>query len=134
MSRLIQITYFVNPYCFYFKYTDDLHNEEFAEFEEKISKHARHQLGVTTDYTPKRGNIVAAFQCDWGKWVRAKVRSNITNVQSYELWAVDYGKVFWTSHKNIVQLPQHLIDRVPIVHQGSLYGICPSKRVIKTQF
>lgn len=131
MSHSIHINYFLNPYCFYFKFDNDLHNEDLQHLEDEISKYARDQIKELTEpVTVSTGDTVAAYEISWGKWVRAHVRYYDDRFKYYQLWAIDHGKLFRTGNRNVIVLPQHLIDKkVKGVARGSLYSVCPSELV-----
>lgn len=131
MTKIIHINYFRDPHCFYFKFDDDLHDNDLQRLEDRISKYARDEVQKQSEQASfKAGDFVAAHEISWGKWVRAIVRSDIPNFDCLELWAFDHGKLFRTAHKNVVPLPQHLIDeKVNGVHRGSLYGVSPANLV-----
>lgn len=127
MARIIHIMNFINPHCFFFKFDDDLHDSQLQNLEDEISTFARSKVNESIKYTPKKGDIVAAYEISWGKWIRAEVRINLNKFERCQLWAIDHGKHFQTAYKNIVQMPQHLIDReAKGVHQGSIFGISPA--------
>lgn len=132
MSRVIHISYFLNPYCFYFKFDDDLHDEGLQCLEDEISKFARDKVRQCSD---KRGSVtvgdtVAAYVIPWGKWVRSIVQRNLNSLKSFELWAVDHGKKFRAAYENVVKLPEDMANKSVIgVHRGSLYGVSPAKLV-----
>lgn len=131
MSKIIHINYFRDPHCFYFKFDDDLHDSELQRLEDQISKYAQNKVQHQTEpSTLQPGDYVAAYEISWGKWVRAIVRGDISKFNCLQLWAVDHGKLFRTANKNVVSLPQHLIDvEVKSVHRGSLFGISPANLV-----
>lgn len=129
MSRIIHVNHFFDPHCFYFKFDDDLHDQDLQRLEDELSKNAREKLIDQNEpivYTPD--DIVAAYEISWSKWVRASVRGYDEHFQCYQLWAIDHGKLFRTQPKNIVPLPEHLVDtKVRGAVRGSLNGISPSK-------
>lgn len=132
MSKVIHISYFLNPYCFYFKFDDDLHDEGLQSLEDKISKYARDEIRKDSD-SPESivvGNTVAAYVIPWGKWVRSVVQCDLNSLKCYELWAVDHGKKFRAAYKNVVKLPEDMAkENVIGVYRGSLYGVSPAKLV-----
>lgn len=132
MSKVIYISYFLNPYCFYFKFDDDLHDDGLQCLEDNISKYARKKTGQNNDENPSIavGDTVAAYVIPWSKWVRAVVRCDLDRLKCYELWAIDHGKKFRTAYKNVIELPEHLANENVIgVHRGSFYGVSPAKLV-----
>lgn len=130
MSRIIHVTHFVNPYCFYFKFDDDLHDDMLQDLEIEISNCARRKIGKNAQFKPVDGDIVAAFVTSWSKWVRAQLRANLVDFERYELWAIDHGKMFETEYNNVVPLPDELIQRnVKGVSQGCIHGIHPARLV-----
>lgn len=130
MSRIIHITHFVSPHCFYFKFDDDLHDNQLQDLEIEISKHARQKINENIEFKPADGDIVAAFVTKWSKWIRAQLRANLVDFERYELWSIDHGQIFQTQYKNVIPLPQNLIEReVKGVHQGCIHGISPAKLV-----
>lgn len=138
MAKTIYISYFLNPYCFYFKFDDDLHNEDLQCLEDKISKYARDEMRQNNDEKASIavGDTVAAYVVPWGKWVRSIiVRCDLNRSKCYELWAIDHGKKFRTAYRNVVKLPEDLANESVIgVHRGSLHGISPAKLVIISLF
>lgn len=129
MSKIVHITHFIDPHCFYFKFDDDLHDPQLQSLEDEITKFARNKE-TESNVTFNVGDTVAAYQIAWGKWVRAEVRANLTEFERCHLWAIDHGKHFQTTYKNIIALPQHLIDMVTKgVHRGSIYGANPGRLV-----
>lgn len=134
MSKVIYISHFLNPYCFYFKFDDDLHDDGLQCLEDKISKYARDKIGQNNDgkLSIAVGDTVAAYVIPWGKWVRSVVRCDLDRLKCFELWAIDHGKKFRTAYKNVVELPAHLANENVIgVHRGSFYGVSPAKLVSK---
>ncbi|XP_055313290.1 uncharacterized protein LOC129574820 [Sitodiplosis mosellana] len=129
MSRIIHITHFVDPHCFFFKFDDDLHDTQLQILEEEISSFARDKVNDQKEFTAKAGDFVAAYEIAWGKWVRAEICANLNHLERCQLWAIDHGKLFQTAYKNIIPLPPNLIDKNVIgVHQGSIYGASPAKQ------
>lgn len=129
MSRIIHITHFVDPHCFFFKFDDDLHDKQLQCLEDELSTFARNKVNEQNEFNAKVGDVVAAYEISWGKWVRAEIRANLNHVARCQLWAIDHGKLFQTAYKNIVPLPQNLIDTIVTgVHQGSIYEVCPAKQ------
>lgn len=133
MSQTIYITHFENPHCFYFKFDRDLHDIELQSLEDEITKYARCKFNENTPANWSKcdiGDTVAAYETTWGKWVRAKVRSNLKDLECYQLWAVDHGRIFRTAYKNVIPLQKDLIERrVKGAQRGSIYGVTSAKLV-----
>lgn len=133
MSQTILITHFENPNCFYFKFDHDLHDVELQCLEDEICKYARCKYSENTTNSWSEcdiGDTVAAYETTWGKWVRAQVRDNLTDLECYQLWAVDHGKMFQTTYRNVIPLQSNLSNRqVKGVFRGSIYGVTPAKLV-----
>lgn len=130
MSRIVHIHHFVNPHCFYFKFADDLHDDQLHILEEEISKCAHELVKQNVSFEPQTGDIVAAYVVSWNKWVRAQVLENLIAFERYKLWALDHGTVFQTDYTNVVSLPEPLKDKIiKGVNRGCIYGISPAKMV-----
>lgn len=132
MSKVIHISHFVNPFCFYFKFDENLQDTDLQRLEDEIKIFARSKVSNETfDLVPlKEGDIVAAYEITWGKWMRAVVVSNLESLKRYQLWSVDHGKYFRSPHKHVIPLPPNLIEeQVKGIHRGSIYGVCPAKLV-----
>lgn len=133
MSKVIHISYFLNPYCFYFKFDDELHDGDLQRLEDKISKNARDEMHQSSD---KRapiavGDTVAAYVIPWSKWVRSVVQCDLKSLECYEVWAIDHGKKIRAAYKNVVKLSADLANEHVIgVHRGSFYGVAPARLVI----
>lgn len=132
MSKIIHICHFLNPYCFYFKFDDDLHDDGLGRLEDEISKYARDKINQSSDEktTIAVGYTVAAYVISWGKWVRSVIRSDLDIWNCYELWAIDHGRPFRAAHGNVVVLPVHLANgKFNGARRGSVYGLSPAKLV-----
>lgn len=130
MSRIVHIHHFVDPHCFYFKFADDLHDEQLQILEEEISKTAHEIVKKNKLYASQNGDIVAAYVVAWNKWVRAQVLENLTHFERYKLWALDHGTIFQTDYTNVVSLPTDLKEKIiKGVNRGCIYGITPAKMV-----
>lgn len=132
MSKTINISYFLNPYCFYFKFDDDLHDSSLQSLEDKISKYACDEIKQNNNEKPSIavGDVVVAYLIPWSKWVRAVVRCDFDRLKCYELWAIDHGKVFRAAYKNVVKLPESLAkEEFAGIRRGSFYGVAPAKLV-----
>lgn len=133
MAQIIHISYFLNPYCFYFKFDDELHDDNLQCLEDELSKYAHHEIKQNNGEKPTSmavGDLVAAYVIPWCKWVRAVVRCDLNSLNSYELWAIDHGKLFRTAYKNVIVLPDQFNQRTSMgVHRGSLYSVSPAKLV-----
>lgn len=131
MSKVIHISHFINPHCFYFKFDEDLQDTDLQRLEDEIKIFARSKVNETTELaTIKHGDIVAAYEITWGKWMRAVVVSNLESLKRFQLWAIDHGRFFRAPHKHVHRLPPNLIDaKVKGVCRGSIYGVCPAKLV-----
>lgn len=137
MSKAVHISYFLNPYCFYFKFDDDLHGGDLQCLEDKISKYARDEIHRNCDKKASIvvGDTVAAYVIPWGKWVRSIVQCDLNTLECFQLWAIDHGKKIRTAYKNVVKLPEDLANvNVIGIHRGSLYGVSPAKLVSILQF
>lgn len=132
MSKKIHISHFINPYCFYFKFDDGLHDNSLQLLENEVSNYARAEISRRNGAAQPISidDTVAAFEISWGKWVRAIVRSNVESHESYELWAIDHGRIFQTAYANVVSLPEHLANETAkMIHRGSVYGLAPAQLV-----
>lgn len=133
MARVIYITHFLNPNCFYFKFDDDLHDIELQNLEDEITKSARskfHAIDAVTLNDCDIGETVAAYETTWGKWVRAEVREHLRDIGCYQLWAIDHGKLFRAAYKHVTSLSRELSEKsLNTVHRGSIYGVVAAKLV-----
>lgn len=138
MSKVIHISYFLNPNCFYFKFDDDLHDDILQNLEQKISTYAHDKIKQITGESSSSigvGDLVGAYIIPWGKWVRAMVRCDLKDSKTFELWAIDNGKLFGTEYKNVIPLPeQYNNPNVMGVHRGSIYGCSAAKFVNNKYF
>lgn len=93
----IDITYYVNPHHFYFKYVDDARGEEKlatlnANIEKYVSRHIENRY--SNPYTAKIGEIVLCHYISdcVSKWIRARVDTKLMyGKEVFILWAIDYG-------------------------------------------
>lgn len=129
-SKIIHITHFINPNCFYFKFDDDLFNRDLHDLEKKIADYANFTES-NKNVQPKPGEIVAAYIATWSKWIRAQVRSvsQRNEIVLIEVWAIDHGRSLEITNRLIRSLPHDLCnERTSGAFQGSILCI-PSKRV-----
>lgn len=129
-SKVIHITHFINPNCFYFKFDDDLFNKDLHDLEKKIADYANFTES-NKNVQPKKGEIVAAYIIGWSKWIRAQVRSvsQRNEIVVIEVWAIDHGRSLETTNRFIRSLPHDLCNvKTCGAFQGSILCI-PSKRV-----
>lgn len=130
-TKIIYISHFVNPNCFYFKFHDDLFDKDFKSFEDEISVYAENEINKLTDVQLKVNDIVAVFNIAWSKWVRAQIKSiystKLEPMSKYELWAIDHGQSIESTGDLLVLLPNHLKEKKTVgSYQGSIYGYVPA--------
>lgn len=90
----INITHFINPHLFYFKFelgkTDE--SEEFGNLLEKYAlENAKY---YPTGYEPDIGEIVVVYFQSWRKWIRGKVdyiAEFLSKPSKYILWSFEHG-------------------------------------------
>lgn len=90
----INITYYVSPQHFYFKYADDLVGESKLDaINNRVEKYVNRQR-TSVPYSPEVGEMVLCRYLADGadKWVRARVDAKLTYAtEKFILWTVDYG-------------------------------------------
>lgn len=134
-ERRIHITYYRNPHCFYFKFHDELFDDDLLQLETEIAKQANgvRKANLGRVFRPFVGFIVAAYIIYYGKWVRAKVVKLPTesHPNQFVVWAVDHGVFLTVPGQYISTLTMDLIRREVkgVVAQGSLFGLMPAKTV-----
>lgn len=81
----------------------------------------------------ERGDVIAAFDPEKQRWIRAKCGKIIkrSDKNEIEMWAIDYGQLLTLELEKVVSLrDQILASPHPInVHIGGLAGISPAKYV-----
>lgn len=70
-AKLIHIIEFEHPYCFRFKFDDDLHDEKLQKVEDEICAFARREVKNTEKIDYKADDQVAVYQVVWGKWMHS---------------------------------------------------------------
>lgn len=137
-SAAIYITHFLNPYCFHFKFQNELFSEELHQLETTIAEQANrlrraHVPGRSRQFKPRVGYTIAAYLLESGKWVRARVvdKQPVDGDSIYDLWAIDHGFLFRVSGHLICPLDQELYTRKVkgSVAQGSIFGLVPAREV-----
>lgn len=92
----IQITYYVNPNLFWFKYEANPSEAQKKQktLENKI-QHYRTSISEKAIFKPSIGELVIVRHCSGSvdKWVRARVDHQLEfrTGSEYILWTVDYG-------------------------------------------
>lgn len=133
-KHLIHITHFFDPNHFWFKFTDPIQSNEAAlsKLDAKIHEHAAQQRHEKTK-SWRIGDIIAAYNITWNKWVRGKVENVIemeNGTPRYFLWALDYGTPLNVIGNYTRDLPQKLAQhRIFAVNEGCIYGIAPAEQV-----
>lgn len=138
-TKTIYITHFLNPYCFYFKFQNELFNDELHQLEKEIAEQSNHKvLERARQFKASIGYTIAAYLLESGKWVRARIldKQPIDKGFLYTLWAIDHGILFRVSGYFICSLDPELCSRKVkgSVARGSIYGIAPARKVSKTDF
>lgn len=133
-KHLIHITHFFDPNHFWFKFTDPIQSNEAAlsKLDAKIHEHAakqRHEKSKSW----RIGDIIAAYNITWNKWVRGKVENVIemeNGTPRYFLWALDYGTPLNVIGNYTRDLPQKLAQhRIFAVNEGCIYRMAPAEQV-----
>lgn len=134
-SHLIYITQFHHPHHFWFKFVDTNHSDRRGLFEldTKVHEYATKRRHTVKTMAPKTGDIIAAYNIMWDKWVRGRVE-NVIEVENgtprYELWAIDYGLPMSVIGIYTAPLPIELAEfNMYAVHEGCSYGIVPAEQV-----
>lgn len=94
---LVNVTYYVNPHHFYFKYADDPIGESKLKtinnnVEKYVHRHIEQRHSIP--HSPKIGEIVLCHYLSdcVDKWIRARVDAKLTYAKEmFILWALDYG-------------------------------------------
>lgn len=133
-KHLIHITHFFNPHHFWFKFTDVDQSKlnELNELDARIYEYATKRR-IEKKWCWRIGDIIAAYNIIWNKWVRVRVE-NVIEVNNgtprYYLWAIDYGIPMNAIGNNTSPLPTELSEfDVFAVHEGCIYGIMPAQQV-----
>lgn len=133
-KSLIHVTHFLNPHHFYYKYENDIFDEELNELEYKIQLHAlRWRKTKTENIKANIGEIVAAYNITWNKWFRAKVYDIIQDdceIIKYKVWAIDHGTPHEIITSWLTPLPIELAENgVKHIHEGAIINYMPAERV-----
>lgn len=133
-KHLIHITHFFNPNHFWFKFTDTFqsNDDELSKLDAKI-----HEQVAQQQHEKKKswriGDIIAAYNITWNKWVRGRVENVIemkNGTPRYFLWALDYGTPMNVIGNYTRELPRKLADhKIFAVTEGCIYGIVPAEQV-----
>lgn len=133
-KHLIYITHFFNPHHFWFKYVDENESNqvELCELDAKIHQYAT-KCRPSKKLSWRIGDIIAAYNVTWNKWVRGKVE-NVIEVENgtprYLLWAIDYGLPMNVIAIYTSPLPKELAEfKSCSVYEGCSYGIMPATQV-----
>lgn len=135
LGRLIYITHFFNPNCFYFKLHDEFFNDDLHKLESEVAVYANRarKLSRSKLFTPLIDFTVAAYIIEAGKWVRAKINKlpSESNGSMYTALAIDHGIVIRVAPYFICSLPPDLIERrvCGSAMQGSVYRTVPASKV-----
>lgn len=129
-SDLIEITHFVNPHNFWFKYIKESADFHERNIEIKLTQYAAkfHQ----NDRRRKKLTVhdhVAVYYFNQKKWIRAAIEK-LLNDSTIIVWAIDYGIPMECSAELVITLPEELEQicsdyKTSIIH-GGVYGIMPA--------
>lgn len=131
---LIEITHFVNPHLFWFKYKkqDLSFQEKIKSFETRLANNipVKHPERIKTD------DVIALNWISKNKWIRVNVlaRENPKLI----VWAIDYGIPIITTFDLIAKLDSDLERECRAtespVSMGGVYGILPARMGLGVSF
>lgn len=126
---LIEITHFLNPHQFWFKYSDAPKCDA-EERVRRIEQELAQSIPVAMDARNARvGDVVAMHWTERAKWIRVCVdRVDETDGRAI-VWAIDYGRPMRTPFALISSIEDELKELCgqpsSAIHFGGIYGVQP---------
>lgn len=125
--KLIEITHFINPHLFWFKYVDNSSKNHQKNVERELSKFAQKSYNDVRTPALQMNEKVAVYLVSKNKWIRAVIDEYDSSNDFVVLWAIDYGFPFKSSTKFVTALDDEFSSKLSMIVRGGVYGVIPSK-------
>lgn len=126
-EKLIEITYFVNPHLFWFKYADETVNKTVQMIETNLKSYVKRKSSSENEIF-RVGHMVAVYIVAEQKWIRGKLIQIESNNEYLIVWATDYGYPIKTTSNLVASIndwQREMLEHESPIICGAIYGIRP---------